>query len=111
MIRFESKAGSGFSMLENDAKQMLKLMQHSGTVPGAINADGLAAALNNLQTALREQPAEENPVKSHSPADADDHGQEPPVSMSTRAYPLIQLLQAAQEKQEAVMWDHDHSIL
>lgn len=120
MIRFESRAGSSVSMLDQDAKNMLQLMGHSGSVPGALDAEQTAAALKQLQDAILAETSQHESgdelIKSNSPVEAavnaehQPHEHERPVSMSTRAYPLIQLLEAAQEKQENVMWDHENSV-
>lgn len=109
MIRFESKRSAGFSMLDKDAKHMLALLKHSGTVPGAIRAEDIGAALKNLQDAL--QSNDPDKASASATTDTQDDEQEAPVALSTRAYPLVQLLESAQSKQEAVMWDHDNSVI
>lgn len=121
MIRFESKAGASVSMFDQDAKKMLQLMGHSGSIPGAIDPEQTAAALQQLQDAViadtRQHELGDELIKSNSPVEAavntenQPHEHEPAVSISTRAYPLIQLLEAAQEKQENVMWDYESGIL
>ena len=83
-------------MFENYAKHMLKLMKQSGKVPGALQAEDVATALAALQQGLK---AENN--------DSDDDE----VSMSTRAYPLTQLLKHAIAEEEYVMWDYDTNLI
>ncbi len=105
MIRFESNKSAGFSMLDDDANHMLELLKHSGAVPGAIRAEDIGTALKNLQDALKA--GDSKPATVESP----DDEQDAPVGLNTRAYPLLQLLEAAQSKQETVMWDYDNSIV
>lgn len=100
MIRFESKTGPGVSMLVEDSRHLLELMQNSHDVPGIILAADINTYLENLRTAIRNEATDNN-------VSTDDT----PITLSTRAYPLIKLLEAAHIKQENVMWDHDNSIV
>lgn len=117
MVRFECKAGSGISMLEKHAKQLLELMKQSGEIPSAILAEDISTCLENLQSAVRDEAslydASEGQVESKPPSEAAESGleKELPVTLSTRAYPLIELLKEAKSKEEMIIWDHDNSIL
>lgn len=115
MIRFESNKSAGFSMLDRDAKHMLELIKHSGAVPGAIRAEDIGAALKNLQDALKAGDADNtghsDPAAASAVTEDQEAEQDAPVGLSTRAYPLLQLLEAAQSKQETVMWDYDNSVI
>lgn len=111
MIRFESKTGSSISMLEQDAKHLLELMQHRTDVPGTILAQDVDAHLDHLRSAVRDE-ASIDELSETSPEDsASEENTEIPITLSTRAYPLIKLLETAQINQEAVIWDHDSSII
>ncbi|MEZ5480096.1 MAG: DUF1840 domain-containing protein [Thiolinea sp.] len=103
MIRFESKSAASVSMLDADAKRMLKLMGHSGTVPGAVRAADIGNVLQKLQQGVATAP--------EADAKETDDEQEPAVALDTRAYPLLELLKAAQAAGNDVMWDHEHSVL
>lgn len=109
MIRFESKTGPGVSMLVQDSRHLLKLMQHSHDVPGIILAEDINTHLENLRTAIRDEASAGE--LSNDATDNNDSSNDIPVTLSTRAYPLIKLLEAAHIKQENVMWDHDNSIV
>lgn len=103
LVRFTSKAGPDIVMFEADAALMLRLMNHSGTIPSAILAEDIAEALKHLEDAvLRESDAE----ASNRDAANDDEAEET-VDFATRAYSLIELLKAAHSRGEAVMWDYD----
>lgn len=63
---------------------MLKTMGHSTTVPGAIVAEDVPAALSRITAAVEAEKA--------SQAVEDKDADEPPVNMKNRALPLIDLL-------------------
>ena len=94
MVRFHSRASGDFSMFEEVALNLLHKMGHSGTVPGAVLAEDIPQALQQLRAALGHEVAEEVA-----------EGQEPPVSLSNRAYPLIKMLEASLAEHCEVMWD------
>jgi arylsulfatase A-like enzyme len=99
LIRFDSKAG-GFSTFGDVAVTLLKMMGHSGPVPGAILAKDIPPALDKLRSAVAAAP--EPPVEQGSGKHAD---KEPPVSIRQRAFPLIELLERAARDGCDVLWD------
>ncbi len=99
MIEFSSNAGASVKMFDSDAKLMIKLMKHSGTIPGAIASEDLDQSLSNLQTRLDELSDDQE-----KQTDVNDDEEEVHVGTKTRAFPLIQLIKMAIEKNQAVMW-------
>jgi hypothetical protein len=77
------------------------MMGHSGTVPSALLAPDIPAAIERLQAALERQPPPPPPVD-----EVDAHGEkrEPAVSIRTRAVPLIDLLARAAKRGSDVTW-------
>ncbi|MBK1644790.1 hypothetical protein CKO25_09035 [Thiocapsa imhoffii] len=106
LVTFRTPAYASITMFGDVAVTLLKLMGHSGTVPGAIMAADIPAALQRLRKAV-EAHAEEplGPVSETqaTPARATEEGQY--VSLANRALPLIELLNAAAADQENVLWD------
>ncbi|OIO68498.1 MAG: DUF1840 domain-containing protein [Zetaproteobacteria bacterium CG12_big_fil_rev_8_21_14_0_65_55_1124] len=96
-ITFKTKTHAGITMLEDVALGMVKMMGHSPSVPGAILAADVPAALSRLKAAVEAG-------KGPSPVESDDPD-EPAVSMAHRASPLIDLLSAATAAGDNVMWD------
>ena len=103
LVTFKTDAYSNITMFGDVAVRLLKMMGHSGTVPGAILADDIPDALQRLKAAIAEAGGQ--------PADAqnDETGQEKeeaeiPVSLGQRAFPLIELLEAAAEQGSDVTW-------
>jgi len=102
LITFKTPVHADITMFGDVAKALIKMMGHSGSVPGAILAADVPAALGKLKTAVARNP--DAPLNPKRDDDADDRrGQS--VSLSHRALPLIDLLEAAAREQENVMWD------
>lgn len=107
IVRFTTKAGS-LTLHGEAALALLRAMGHSGTVPGAILAAELPAALASLRTALASQPvAEPQPPCPDDAEDADDEGEErePPVTLRMRAVPFIDMLETAVARDSDLMWE------
>jgi hypothetical protein len=106
LVTFRTKAYANITMFGDVAKQLLPLMGHTGTIPSAIKAEDVPAALARLEAAIRERKAAE----AAEPADdgergRDDYDAPRKVTLSQRAVPLLELLRAAAAKKADVMWD------
>lgn len=99
LVTFSCPAYANITMSGDVAVSLLKLVGHSGAVPGAFRAEDVEAALVRLQAAIDADQQPPEPEKS-------GHGEddEPPVSLSHRALPLVELLGAAVEAKCDVMW-------
>lgn len=102
LVTFSCKAHADITMFGEIAVQLIKLMGHSGTVPSALSADDVPAALERLRSAIEAG-------KAAAAGKAADKGNDDPdsdrVSMAVRAAPLIQLLEHAAQAKCPVMWD------
>lgn len=98
LVTFSCPAYANITMFGNVAEQMLRMMGHSTRVPGALLAEDVEPALQRLRAAIAAEQQLPQP-------DADGTDDEPPVSLSTRALPLIELLAAAAKAEVNVMWD------
>lgn len=88
-------------MFGDVARRLLKMMGHSGTVPSAILAEDVPAALDRLKRAIEiEKSAAAEPSANIQDKDMNDQA----VSLAYRALPLIELLEAAARKNCDVMW-------
>ena len=97
LVTFTCEAYADITMFGDIAKRLLKMMGHSGSVPGAIRAVDLSEAIDTLKKGLEHSGHGEAPGPRASDA-------EPKVSLSQRALPLLELLEAANRKQCSVMW-------
>jgi hypothetical protein len=102
LVTFKTDAYANITMFGDVAVTLLKLMGHSGTVPGALLAEDLPAALERLRTAVARHP--DTPLDPTS-GSAKEEGEERHVSLAHRALPLIQLLEAANAARVNVMWE------
>jgi hypothetical protein len=96
LVTFTTEAYADITMFGDVGLAMLRMMGHSATVPGAIRAEDVPAALERLTAAVNANPAAV-PVANK---DAD----EPNVSLKNRALPLIELLKAAAKAEAFVTW-------
>ena len=99
MITFSCDAYENISYFSDVAQNLLSLMGHSGTVPGAFKAEEVPDALSSLQRGLGKDKNKTSPV----PQD-DDEEKEPQIGLAKRAIPLINMLQAAIKNNCDVLW-------
>ena len=87
-------------------EEMIKMMGHSGTVPGSISAQDVPDALSKLTSALSAKNAAEENLPTDVDVDEEEEQVEPAVSLGRRAFPLIELLKSAIKEECEVMWDN-----
>lgn len=100
LVTFSCPAYADITLFGDVALRLLKMMGHSGTVPSALLADEVPAALARLEAAIEAE--KQSPQAAESTAGDDD--EEPAVSITHRALPLIELLKAAAKDKCDVMW-------
>ena len=101
LVKFSCNVHGDITMFGDDAKHLLKMMGHSGTIPSAIYADDVPAVLERLQKAVAVE--QFKPVEDSS--SDEDEQDEPSVGIALRAFPLIEMLTAAARDNCNVMWD------
>ena len=100
LVTFTTADYGDVIMFGDVALEMLHMMGHSPTVPGAILAADVPAALGRLRAAIAA--TKDNPPVVDEDEEATG---EPAVSLSNRALPLISLLEAAAKSNSRVMWE------
>ena len=103
LVTFTCEAYAHITMFGDVAQHLLTMMGHSGTVPGAILAEDVPAALDRLKRAIETEKAV--PIPDLSRNNQDDDSNEKAVSLRHRALPLIELLAAAAKENCNVMWN------
>lgn len=103
LVTFTTDVFADITMFEKDAHAMLKMMGHSGTIPSAILAEDVPAALTRLTAAINSENAA-LPIDENKGGGEDEDTNEPVVSLANRALPLINLLTAAANERCNVMW-------
>lgn len=98
MIRFYSTAAADFLTFEPLAMELLEAAGRIAAPRGAIGDDETAAALARLRDSVAQRV---------EPAPEAEHEEEelPAVSWRQRAFPLIDMLERAQRKGVAVLWE------
>jgi len=99
LVRFSTKDHGDVIMFGDVALALLQMMGHSPTVPGALLAADVPAALARLRAGLAAASAAPPVVDEDEEATG-----EPAVSLAKRALPLIDLLAAAVKSNSRVMW-------
>lgn len=102
LITFKCDAYADITMFGDVAQRLLKMMGHSGTVPSALLAEDVPAALDRLKRAIAAEKSAATPEPSGGKPDEDMDDQA--VSLAYRALPLIDLLDAAAKANCNVMW-------
>jgi hypothetical protein len=110
LVKFESPAHATIMMFGDVAKLMLKMMGTTGTIPAALTAEEVPAALQRLKQAVSMLPPSEQRDDSEED-DASHKEGSSKVALAKRAFPLIQLLEAAARKEKHVMWEEARHIL
>jgi len=115
LVTFKTSAFADITMFGSVATTLLKMMGQSGNVPGALLAEDLPAALQNLNTALAEAARADSehsedmtgmaPASDPVLALDEDEDDMRPVPIATRAGPLLELLEAARAAKQNVLWE------
>ncbi len=106
LVEFTSPAGAKIEMTEKMAIKMINMMGYTkAVIPGAIKAEGVALALEKLQTAVETEAATEVSDDSYEKPDS---FMDVPVSIRSRAFPLTELLKKTLKKQSYLMWEYNH---
>ncbi|HHF0508893.1 DUF1840 domain-containing protein [Vibrio sp. J2-4] len=103
LITFRCHSHSNVTMFGDIAIKMIKMMGHSGSVPGSISAQDIPDALSRLTSALAAQEAIEQ--NNSQAMEEDEEQEEQTVNLGRRAFPLIELLKSAIKEECEVMWD------
>ncbi|EJC1208304.1 DUF1840 domain-containing protein [Vibrio parahaemolyticus] len=106
LITFRCRSYANVTMFGDIALEMIKMMGHSGTVPGSISAQDVPDALSKLTSALSAKNVAEENLPTDVDVDEEEEQAEPAVSLGRRAFPLIELLKSAIKEECEVMWDN-----
>lgn len=111
LITFKSKAAAEVVMYKEHAKRILDLL-HKDLERGVITAAETASAIAKLDTEIAESRLHsvseevQHDVAAHHGDSGDDNDHEPVeiVTFSSRAYPLLEMLRAANKEQCDILW-------
>jgi hypothetical protein len=106
LITFRSKAAADVLMYETHAKPLLDLLGKD-VQRGVITAEETGEAIASLEAAIADHKRSSGSGAAGSNGaadDASDHPAEQRVSFAARAFPLLEMLRAAQREGQFVMW-------
>lgn len=111
LLTFKSKGAANVLMYEAHAKPLLDLL-HKDSKRGVITAAEAADAVRKIEQEVAASKAHEiaeevrRDIEAHHGPGGDDNDHEArnEVSFSTRAYPLLEMLRAAQRGGHDVLW-------
>jgi hypothetical protein len=104
IVRFTTRAGA-LTLHGDAAVALLRAMGHSGTVPGAILAADLPAALARLRQSLETTADLPAPAPGESDEETGRDDAPPPVTLRMRAVPLEDMIETAIARGSDLMWE------
>lgn len=118
LVTFSSPAGGDVSLFEEHARLFIKFLGFGQVIPGAIYAEDIPQALVNLKAGLADAQRQEREVQAQLLQQQEIIGQgakvvgqetvideiEEAVPLSTRAHPLLLLLNTAAKEKTYIMW-------
>ncbi len=107
LVVFRSKAAGEIFMFTETARRIFEIIGKTEAPRGVITAEQVPEALTRLSAAVEEE-REQLKAAAHAGEDADRRGDEPQrpaaITLGQRAFPLIEMLRAAQKKRVDVTW-------
>jgi hypothetical protein len=107
LVVFRSKAAGEIFMFAETARRILAIVGKEDTPRGVIGAEQVGDALARLAAAVEEEKAQLEQVRDE--AEQAQRRGEPAegaraITLGQRAYPLLEMLRAAQKKRVDVTW-------
>ena len=108
LVVFTNKSGGTVEMFEKAALELIKLMGRREAVPSAISAEDLPEALETMSNALNEMAQIEAAEEQEADLEdqEDDEDRPAPIGLSTRAFPLTELIKQTIKEGSFLMWDY-----
>jgi Domain of unknown function (DUF1840) len=104
LVTFNSKAAGEFYMLREHATAVLGVIGKDLTPEGIITIEQVPAALAALQTAVDRVAAASKAAPDNEEAERELPPAIRSVGFAQRAFPLLDMLRAAQKKRADVIW-------
>lgn len=114
LVVFRSSATESITMFKDAAVELLRLMGATGRIPGGLNPEDVPDALARLEASIERLKSANHAGTPARPADNEDRAsdedeedeeREPPVSITTRAVPLLSLMKRAAAAKAELVWE------
>jgi hypothetical protein len=103
LVIFKSKAAAEVIMYEEHAKPILDLLGKD-LKRGVITAEETAGAIAQLENEIAQRKAASRPDDEEQADEGTEQARSRSVSFATRIYPFLEMLRAANRKQQPVAW-------
>lgn len=107
LVVFRSKAAGEIFMFAETARRIFEIIGRSEAPRGVITSEQVSDALARLLAAVEQEKAHAKEAAAAA-VQADRRGDEPsapaPITLGQRAFPLIEMLRAAEKKNVDVTW-------
>jgi hypothetical protein len=107
LVVFRSKAAGEIWMFAETARRIFDILGRSESERGVVTADQVPDALHRLEAAVEQEKAQLKAAAEQADrADkqGDGSARPPAITLGQRAYPLVEMLRAAQKKRVDVTW-------
>ncbi len=105
LVVFSSKVAGDIVMFAENARRIFEIIGRPESPRGVITAAQVPDALQRLTAAVEQEKAQQKPAPSPTEHDNDGNGRQARgVTFSQRAFPLIEMLRAAQKKNADITW-------
>ncbi len=106
LVIFRSKAAADITMFAENARRIFEIIGRPESARGVITANQVPDALQRLTTAVEQEKAQFRAASANADHDEPEGkgSQARGVTFSQRAFPLIEMLRAAQKKNADVTW-------
>jgi len=108
LVTFRSKAAGEIYMFRETAQRIFEILGRPAAEQGVITADQLGDAISRLNAAVDDEKEQIKAAQQASASGAKAASDEPPggrgITLSQRAFPLLEMLRAAQAKRADVTW-------
>ena len=105
LVIFRSKAAADITMFAESARRIFEIIGRPESARGVITAEQGPDALQRLLAAVEQEKAQYKAAADAANDDSENTGlQARGVTFSQRAFPLIEMLRAAQKKGADVTW-------
>ena len=106
LVIFRSKAAADITMFAENARRIFEIIGRPESARGVITAEQVPDALQRLTDAVAQEKAQQKEASADTGNDEPESKptQSRGVTFSQRAFPLIEMLRAAQKKNAHVTW-------
>ena len=106
LVIFRSKAAAEITMFAENARRIFEVIGRPESARGVITAEQVPDALQRLTAAVEQEKTQQREASADAANDEPEGkaAQARGVTFSQRAFPLIEMLRAAQKKNADVTW-------